>query len=859
MESTFWHRVWIFHRSMFSARAAAVGVIALAACGRAPEEAALAPARSELQAAFEAAAREYQVPVQLLETLAYVETRVSTTPGLVSQTGGHGIMAIVERDDWKMLSRATALTGANAGQLDVDAKANIRGAAAVLRELADKSFRDFPELDARDLGDWYHAVSLYPGFDAASDAHDFAADLFVRMETGFTVPELNLEPTASSWRDHAPLTAAKRDALNGTDYPAAVSFMASPNFSAGRSTYEFVVIHTIQGSYAGCISWFQNPSSDVSAQYVVRSSDGEITQMVRDSNTAWHAQCYNGRSIGIEHEGFVADPGRWYTPAMYAESAKLTRWLTDRYNIPRTRTRIIGHREVAPNCNTGGHTDPGTGWNWTHYMNLVNGTTPTTTTGVLTGAIYTGGDTNNRVAGAVVTVGNQTVTTGANGLYQFTLAPGAHTATVTKAGFANQTTTKTVVAGSTVWGSMNLTAMAAATGVLRGKVYAHNAADPADLTASLSGAVVTVSPGGATATTAADGQWLFNLPPGTYTVTATKAGYANNQQTRMVASGVTTWGSVGLSTTAAPDTQAPVVAITFPMTAAQLDLAVFDVQGTASDDRGPLTTVKLSLNGAAAVDVPVAGGVFTAPVKLKPGTNTLKVTATDAAGNAASAESTATFNAGVAGFVYAEDNEAMRIAGATVELFEPASGASVSTATADAMGNFVLGVMTVPADYKVVVKATGYQSHAETITVGDDGRMTLNVSLLPGSAGPGERSVVFTDPLEGATVTTESVTVYGAASGFEVLSAKVNGVAAELLPGGLAFSATVPLKEGANVLTAEVTGVDGEVLTAKLNVTRKLTAGGKTDDMKAKGGCSAVPGLELLALVLLTLRLRRRG
>ncbi|MBL8949386.1 MAG: hypothetical protein JNK82_01325, partial [Myxococcaceae bacterium] len=64
--------------------------------------------------------------------------------------------------------------------------------------------------------------------------------------------------------------------------------------------------------------------------------------------------------------------------------------------------------------------------------------------------------------------------------------------------------------------------------------------------------------------------------------------------------------------------------------------------------------------------------------------------------------------------------------------------------------------------------------------------------------------------------------------------------------------------EGANVLTAEVTGVDGEVLTAKLNVTRKLTAGGKTDDMKAKGGCSEVPGLPFVALMLLVLRRRSR-
>ena len=69
--------------------------------------------------------------------------------------------------------------------------------------------------------------------------------------------------------------------------------------------------------------------------------------MVEHADTAWHAQCYNGRSIGIEHEGYVQDPARWYTDAMYTESAKLTRYITDRHGIPKTRTRIIGHVEVA--------------------------------------------------------------------------------------------------------------------------------------------------------------------------------------------------------------------------------------------------------------------------------------------------------------------------------------------------------------------------------------------------------------------------------------------------------------------------------------------------------------------------------
>ena len=131
---------------------------------------------------------------------------------------------------------------------------------------------------------------------------------------------------------------------------------------------QYVIIHVTQGSYSGSISWFQNPSSNVSAHYILRSTDGHLTQMVREKDYAWHAgnSTYNQRSIGIEHEGFVSNPA-WFTTAMYRASADLSRYATRKYNIERTRSRIIGHVEV-PGAT---HTDPGTNWNWNLYMDMV--------------------------------------------------------------------------------------------------------------------------------------------------------------------------------------------------------------------------------------------------------------------------------------------------------------------------------------------------------------------------------------------------------------------------------------------------------------------------------------------------------
>src|SRR5690606_37754439 len=112
---------------------------------------------------------------------------------------------------------------------------------------------------------------------------------------------------------------------------------------------------------------------NVSAHYVIRSSDGQITQMVQDNDIAWHAgnSTYNRQSIGIEHEGYVNNAS-WYTNAMYQASANLTRWLCDTYNIPKDRAHILAHSEV-PGAT---HTDPGPNWDWNYYMSLVNPSPP---------------------------------------------------------------------------------------------------------------------------------------------------------------------------------------------------------------------------------------------------------------------------------------------------------------------------------------------------------------------------------------------------------------------------------------------------------------------------------------------------
>ena len=184
-----------------------------------------------------------------------------------------------------------------------------------------------------------------------------------------------LQAAALAAVPHALLPSAPAQArARAVDHPSADWMSASPgNYTASDRPFshplDLVVIHVTQATYTSTLGIFHDPRKNVSAHYVVRSADGHIAQCVREHDIAWHAGNwdYNTRSIGIEHEGWVDQPG-YFTKALYEESARLTAAICARYGIPKDRTHIIGHYEV-PGTD---HTDPGPNWDWTRYMRLVN-------------------------------------------------------------------------------------------------------------------------------------------------------------------------------------------------------------------------------------------------------------------------------------------------------------------------------------------------------------------------------------------------------------------------------------------------------------------------------------------------------
>jgi N-acetyl-anhydromuramyl-L-alanine amidase AmpD/photosystem II stability/assembly factor-like uncharacterized protein len=178
-------------------------------------------------------------------------------------------------------------------------------------------------------------------------------------------------------------SSASHSASNGADYGTAAWVAASPkNFQRADRPFSSpitrIVIHTTEAPYAAAIRFFAHAGAVASADYVVRSSDGAITQMVRERDIAWHSgnRQYNATSIGIEHEAYVHNCV-WYTNAMYRSSARLVAHLAVKYGIPIDRTHIIGHYQVPDPYHLGGfggfahHVDPGPCWNWRSYLRLI--------------------------------------------------------------------------------------------------------------------------------------------------------------------------------------------------------------------------------------------------------------------------------------------------------------------------------------------------------------------------------------------------------------------------------------------------------------------------------------------------------
>jgi N-acetylmuramoyl-L-alanine amidase len=151
-----------------------------------------------------------------------------------------------------------------------------------------------------------------------------------------------------------PRAAARRaghGSSNPHPKPTIKAFIESPNHSSRNGArIEMIVLHCTEASLASTLAEFQKPTGrQVSAHYVI-DRNGDIYQMVEDSERANHCRGANEASLGIEHVGRETDS---LDAPQAAASASLVRWMIEQYDIP--RSSIYGH-DFTPGYNLPGGT-----------------------------------------------------------------------------------------------------------------------------------------------------------------------------------------------------------------------------------------------------------------------------------------------------------------------------------------------------------------------------------------------------------------------------------------------------------------------------------------------------------------------
>lgn len=147
------------------------------------------------QQLFQAASAEFNVPVELLEAIAYAETRWQphVAKGKAVKSGepeveveshagmpiSYGVMGL--RNDpyfGYSLTQGAALIRATPATVESDTRANIRAAAAVLAQYGARKTRAFP------LEDWAEAVARYSGIPQPDIAQMYSYEVFSAIRQG---------------------------------------------------------------------------------------------------------------------------------------------------------------------------------------------------------------------------------------------------------------------------------------------------------------------------------------------------------------------------------------------------------------------------------------------------------------------------------------------------------------------------------------------------------------------------------------------------------------------------------------------------------------------------------------------------
>jgi hypothetical protein len=317
------------------------------------------PSVATLEKYFDEAALTYKVPVEILKATAQVQSNwAQSAPSFY---GSYGVMGLIENSFQKQISLASTLSNYTVIQIQQEAKANIFAAAALL------AYYQKGYGKTNTVEDWFEATKDLTGLKEEELQASLALRFFEVIQNGsktvslwkeiITIKGLQVQ-LSKLGKQNAELPKKSTSKSTATsDYSGAIQNLTTVNFSsrpAGAIKYYF--IHYIAtGTYEGAISWFKNPDAQASSHYIVKNSNGEITQVVLESNKAWTQGVseYNNYGIGVEHEVLSTNLSMWDSQQMQTALANLAIDVCNRNNIPKVRRAnngdkgIYGHNDVS--------------------------------------------------------------------------------------------------------------------------------------------------------------------------------------------------------------------------------------------------------------------------------------------------------------------------------------------------------------------------------------------------------------------------------------------------------------------------------------------------------------------------------
>ncbi|MYS23859.1 N-acetylmuramoyl-L-alanine amidase [Streptomyces sp. DvalAA-14] len=378
------------------------------------------------QAEFSAAAQEFGVPLPVLEAVSYNESRWEAHAGQENAQAGYGPMNLTDLTTAELdadglttqspryadllkapaehtAAAAAGLLGTGTAAVTSDETQNIRGGAALLASYArGYGHGRLP----RTVDGWYAAAARYSQATEDKVAQVFADEVWSTLRAGAARTtqdgqQITLAPLAGLHPDRGdvrklgltevtpPQGTQKPECPKslGCDFIPAAYTLLDPSNLADYGSHDladrpndlqirYITLHSTDETYDGTLDLFRDPTYAAGAHYVVRSQDGQVTQLTPTKDIAWDSanRSFYQHSIGIEQEAWATHGATWFSEPLYRSTAALVKYLAAKYDIPLDRAHILGHDNVPGSSESGvatQHWDPGPGWDWEHFFDLL--------------------------------------------------------------------------------------------------------------------------------------------------------------------------------------------------------------------------------------------------------------------------------------------------------------------------------------------------------------------------------------------------------------------------------------------------------------------------------------------------------